>query len=79
MQSGGLADKRRGQGRYWMFRHMRDLVLERVRQNPALRRRAEAMEAELDLGRVTPRVAAAELVESLAGSGLDRGGRDGTT
>lgn len=79
VQSGGLADKRRGQGRYWMFRHMRDLVLERVRQNPALRRRAEAMEAELDLGRVTPRVAAAELVESLAGSGLDRRGRDGTT
>jgi LAO/AO transport system kinase len=65
MQGGELAEKRRQQSRYWMWKNLQKLISERARVDPALRQTAEKMEIALSKGTITPRVAASELLASL--------------
>lgn len=65
MEGGDLAEKRRQQSRYWMWKNLLNLVSERTRTDPELRRTAETMEAALGKGRITPRAAASELLNCL--------------
>lgn len=65
MEGGDLAEKRRQQSRYWMWKNLQNLVSERTRTDPELRRTAETMEAALTMGRITPRAAASELLNCL--------------
>lgn len=63
----GLAgqEKRQAQSRYWMWKNLQDLVQERTRSDPVLNEKAHELQERLAQGTLTPRVAAAELLESL--------------
>ena len=65
MESGLLYAKRRKQGRYWMWRNFQNLVQERTKNDPDLKQLALELQERLDSGRMTPRVAAKDLLESL--------------
>jgi len=69
MESGMLDAKRRKQGRYWMWRNLQNLVQERTKNDPQLKQMASELEERLDTGRMTPRVAAKELLDSLINKG----------
>ena len=65
MESGFLEAKRREQRRYWMWKNLQNLVQLETDVNPVLQEKAKHLEAELVSGRMTSRVAAAELLECL--------------
>lgn len=65
---GELEEKRRRQNQYWMWKYLRELVLEAAHKNPAARRRAEEVERMVDDGSMAPRIAAMELWKSIGGS-----------
>lgn len=65
MESDFLEIKRREQRRYWMWKNLQVLVQLETDNDPALRAKAEKLEQELVSGRMTSRVAAAELLDCL--------------
>jgi len=65
MKGGDFAEKRRHQSRYWMWKNLHNMITERTHTDPELRRTAEDLEVALDKGSITPRTAAAKLLESL--------------
>ncbi|KAL7538261.1 hypothetical protein ACHAXR_008433 [Thalassiosira sp. AJA248-18] len=66
--SGYLSEKRRLQNRYWMWKYLRERVLEAAKKDPRVKTRADEIEKLLDSGIVAPRVAAAELWRTIVGS-----------
>jgi LAO/AO transport system kinase len=67
----GQTEKRQQQSRYWMWKNFQDLVQERTRSDPVLAQKAHALQVRLAQGTLTPRVAAAELLQSLTHSTTD--------
>lgn len=65
IDSGGLEKKRQAQSRYWMWKHLKNLIIQQTNEDPQLREFANEMETALDNGRITPRVAASQLLHSL--------------
>ena len=65
LTSGELEEKRLRQSRYWMWKNLNNLITLQTQSNPELRRSADAMERALDAGAITPRLAAAQLLDSL--------------
>jgi LAO/AO transport system kinase len=72
INSGGLEKKRKSQSRYWMWKHLKNLIIQQTNEDPQLREFANEMENALDHGRITPRVAAAQLLDSLIHKDDDR-------
>lgn len=64
--NGQLAAKRRRQASYWMWKHVRDMIVAQTKSDPILRHKAETLEHELDLGLIPARVAASELLKSFS-------------
>lgn len=60
-----LRSKRQRQSRYWMWKNVQNLIVEQTKNDPILRERAQALEQSLKDNKITPRVAATELLESL--------------
>ncbi len=61
---GGTYDlKRQKQRQYWMWKQMQDLITSKVRTDENVRRVADDLEKELCDGSITPRAAAAKLLE----------------
>lgn len=67
VETGELQEKRKRQSRYWMWKNLQNLILQQTKNDAVLRKTAEAMERALDAGAITPRVAAARLLDSLVG------------
>jgi LAO/AO transport system kinase len=65
IDTGELQEKRKRQSHYWAWKHLKDLITKQTREDPELRQTAERMERALDAGAITPRVAAAQLLDSL--------------
>ncbi|KAL7460599.1 hypothetical protein ACHAXS_001044 [Conticribra weissflogii] len=63
--SGYVIEKRKKQNRYWMWKYLRERVLETARKDPRVKSRAENIEKCLDGGLMAPRVAAGELWKSI--------------
>mmetsp|Transcript_24317 Transcript_24317/g.58705 ORF Transcript_24317/g.58705 Transcript_24317/m.58705 type:complete len:489 (+) Transcript_24317:13-1479(+) len=65
--SGHLSGKRRLQNRYWMWKYLRERVLETVQGDPRVKCRADEIENSLDSGVLAPRVAARKLWKNITG------------
>ena len=65
VESGELELKRQRQSHYWMWKNVQSLILLQTKNDPVLKERAQALEELLTQGKMTPRVAATELLESL--------------
>ncbi|KAL7477630.1 hypothetical protein ACHAW6_003430 [Cyclotella cf. meneghiniana] len=66
--SGYLEEKRRKQNRYWMWKYLRERLLETTQQDRSVRKKAAKIERDLDNGLIAPRNAAGELWSSIVGS-----------
>lgn len=66
--SGHLVEKRRQQNRYWMWKYLRERVLESTKNDPRIKSRADEIEASLDKGQLAPRVAASQLWRTIVGN-----------
>ncbi|KAL3800331.1 hypothetical protein HJC23_003627 [Cyclotella cryptica] len=66
--SGYLEEKRRKQNRYWMWKYLRERLLETTQQDGRVRKKAEKIEHDLDSGLIAPRNAAGELWSSIVDS-----------
>jgi len=64
--SGKLDQVRRDQRHYWMWRSLQTLVELKTRRDPVLAEVADELKRELDQGHLSPRLAANELLRSLA-------------
>mmetsp|Transcript_9361 Transcript_9361/g.17859 ORF Transcript_9361/g.17859 Transcript_9361/m.17859 type:complete len:405 (+) Transcript_9361:115-1329(+) len=64
--SGKLERRRREQRHYWMWKSLQMLVELKTRRDPALAEVAKELKHELDQGHLSPRLAANELLRSLA-------------
>jgi LAO/AO transport system kinase len=67
VESGELQEKRKRQSRYWMWKNLQNDISQQTKKDANLRNTANAMERALDANTVTPRVAAATLLDSLVG------------
>jgi LAO/AO transport system kinase len=65
METGKLEERRKEQATYWMWKHLQTLVLRRTKEDAVLRVKAEELNKKLAAGRMTPRLAAEELLQSL--------------
>jgi LAO/AO transport system kinase len=65
IETGNLDLKRQQQARYWMWKNVRNLILEKTRNDPVLKGKAISLEIALNEGKTTPRLAATELLDSL--------------
>jgi LAO/AO transport system kinase len=66
--SGTLEARRREQRHYWMWKSLQTLVQIKTRKDPKLAAAAHTLEHELDLGHLSPRLAATELLRVLSES-----------
>ncbi len=64
---GELADARAQQATAWLWSEIGDTLIERFRQDPAVRRQLPLAEAEVAAGRVTPTGAARQLLDLFGG------------
>ncbi|MEO7386815.1 MAG: methylmalonyl Co-A mutase-associated GTPase MeaB [Gammaproteobacteria bacterium] len=62
-ESGDLQDKRSAQARQWLWSETAENLMSRLRQDPSIRERLQALEAAVSAGQVSPRVAAEQLVD----------------
>ena len=56
--SGSLREKRQKQNRYWMWKYLRERLLETTQQDTQVRKKAIEVERDLDMGLIAPRNAA---------------------
>jgi LAO/AO transport system kinase len=68
IDTGNLEEKRRKQSRYWMWKNLQNLVQEKARKSSSLNRFSRDLEEKLNSGRMTPRVAAARLLDCISGN-----------
>lgn len=64
-ESGRLQTKRAAQARYWMWKHLQNLVRAATTSDPQLQAQAQRLQDDLESGRLTPRVAAGQLLDVL--------------
>ena len=62
IDSGELELKRQKQSRYWLWKNVQSLIAEQTQNDTGLRAKAKELEVSLDEGKITPRVAATELI-----------------
>ena len=66
MTDNGEFEKRKArQSRYWMWKHVQDLISLRVKADQQVGAIAEEVEDALDQGKVSPRVAASDILQCL--------------
>jgi len=65
IESGMLQSKRQIQAQYWLWKNVENIILEQTKNDPMLKQKAEALELQLKEMKITPRVAAADLLKSL--------------
>lgn len=65
--SGTWEERRRKQATYWMWKQFTRMMQTRMQEDPELSQQAKVLETQLFQGRVTPRVAAQELLDGLFG------------
>jgi LAO/AO transport system kinase len=65
METGKLEEQRKVQAKYWMWKHLHTLVLRKMKHDAVLKCRADELNQKLAAGRMTPRVAAQALLDSL--------------
>ena len=65
LKNGLLSSKRRQQGRYWMWKHLQDLINAKTKSNPALKEKVNEMNEALADGLIAPRFAARKLLDNL--------------
>jgi LAO/AO transport system kinase len=58
-----LEEKRKQQDRYWMWKNLQFLVRLQLQRDPNLRSKSASLQDQLHQGRITPRVAATQLLE----------------
>lgn len=68
LDSGKLAQRRKEQRHYWMWKSLQMLVELQTRRDPQLAATAAELKQELDGGRLSPRLAATELLRVLSSS-----------
>lgn len=61
--NGDFEKKRMQQRRYWLWRHVQELIERRFHNDEFLKRAGGELEHDLDLGFITPRRAASKLLE----------------
>lgn len=64
-QSGYLMEKRRKQNRYWMWKYLREKLMETTQQDERVKQKAQEIEYDLDNGLIAPRNAAGLLWGSI--------------
>ena len=67
MKNGGLAEKRRRQGQYWMWKGVQELIEKRTKSDEDMRIKAKELDEALVEARITPRNAARELMQVFLG------------
>lgn len=65
IETGLLTAKRQSQAHYWMWKNLQNLVKLRTEQDENLTVKAKHLQIQLDSGQLTPRVAAAQLLDFL--------------
>ena len=65
--SGYLVEKRRKQRQYWMWKYLKERLLETTQQDERVKKKAFEIEQSLDEGLVSPRSAAKTLWSSIVG------------
>ena len=70
-KSGFLAEKRQKQNRYWMWKYLRERLLETTQQDKQVKKKAVEVERDLDMGLIAPRNAAGMLWQSIV-SGIKK-------
>ena len=63
-QNGGLEEKRRRQGKYWMWKQVQEIIRIKTESDDELREKADSLDRALIQGKVTPRLAATQLMET---------------
>lgn len=66
-ESGELELKRQKQSRYWLWKNVQSLIAEQTQNDTNLKAKAKELEVSLDEGKITPRVAATELIATFRG------------
>lgn len=66
-KSGYLEEKRRTQNRYWMWKYLRERLLETTQRDERVKMKAIEVENDLDRGLIAPRNAASALWSSVVG------------
>jgi LAO/AO transport system kinase len=64
-ESGALVLKRQKQQRYWLWKNITQKILEQTKKDQILKEKVQLLQKELDELKITPRVAATELLDSL--------------
>jgi LAO/AO transport system kinase len=65
IETNELQRKRQRQAKYWMWKNLQNLITAKTKEDAQLQKAAHDMELALLDGTITPRVAAAELLDSL--------------
>ncbi len=64
-ENGELKRRKAEQARYWMWKHLQDLISMQVKSDSQIASKADEVEKALDEGLVSPRVAASDLLKYL--------------
>jgi LAO/AO transport system kinase len=64
-EAGYLNERRQQQRKYWMWKNLQNLVVQATKDNELVREKAARLGDQLMAGTLTPRMAAAELLQSL--------------
>jgi LAO/AO transport system kinase len=72
VETGNWEKNRHRQARYWMWKQFTRMMQIRMQQDPVLAQRASQLETQMLAGRLTPRVAAQELLDSVYQSASGR-------
>eukprot|EP00956_Cyclotella_meneghiniana_P024048 scaffold47933_cov68-Cyclotella_meneghiniana.AAC.14 len=72
-ESGYLVEKRRKQAQYWMWKYLKERLLETTQQDKRVKKKAFEIQHSLDEGLVSPRSAANTLWRSIVGSANNMG------
>ena len=72
-ESGYLVEKRRKQAQYWMWKYLKERLLETTQQDKRVKKKALEIQHSLDEGLLSPRSAANTLWRSIVGSANDMG------
>lgn len=70
--SGDLSANRAAQSRRWLWSEMTEQVMARLREDPGVRLRIQSLEEAVSAGRLSPRVAAEQLVNRFWKDGKDK-------
>lgn len=61
--TGQIQAKRSSQARYWLWKHVQELLIQRLSSDETIRLAADEVEHDVDLGVIAPRAAASKLLD----------------